>query len=275
MACSNHGQEDEAEALDRSMDRNGSAAIGCFLKCENDSKKLYAMVCKHVTNFAQATFFVEIQHSTIPIAKKIATEENPDTTYLNDVDIIEMLNTSRIQIKTNYLNESGKKCDFRLYQGKFEDLFGETVFHCYRPNGEKDNKIETKTGRVKPMSSAIGIPSDASSAKSHFVVKGTDGTSFAKPGDSGRIVAREVNGIIELVGIITWNEFNCKGSQETSEDDSVCMFLPSAIEYLNKEYGMQLILHKTEEDTGTGKEIIEPGQILKFTLAQNNKKKKK
>lgn len=261
MACSKYGPEDKTEALDRSSDRYGSAAIGCFLECGNE--KLYAMVCKHVTNHAEQNFFVGNEPLPRMIARKLETEKKSHQTFHKDVDIIEILDTAKHQIKSIHRNETGKKCEFKLYKGEIEGLFGKTVFHCYRPNGEKDTKVESNSGKAESASTFT----DDVSAKSHFVVKGTDGKSFAKPGDSGRIVAREVGGIIELVGIIIWDKINRMDSQQTSEDYSVCMFLPTAIAYLSRKYSMQLILHKTEGDTGKTDEIVEPGQILKFALA--------
>jgi hypothetical protein len=261
-----------------SDEKKGHAVIGCLLKNRDDKGPTYSMVNRHVTKASKGLFFLEKDFKR-KIAKSINNSSSRSENLKKDVDLVKFTKSSQGLVQPVYRNFRGKITEYSLYEGTVGELKDAQIFQAFRPKGEKETI--SKQGRVIEMSDDYKILKKLLDPESNFIVGDSNGKSFADKGDSGRVVAREIDGRIELVGIITWGQYECRDNHEKPENTciSICMLLKHAIQYLNEKYKLDLSLIQPEVDNQVADtddndasgdkdndnvDPIEPGQILYF-----------
>ena len=216
----------------------GRAVLGCFLRNGQKGGPILSMVSQHVTRAAKGKFYFD-KECTILLARKIEKSSSSSDALKNDVDLVAFTESSEHLVRPVYRKACGKKRTGKisLYKGSITELGRAQVFQCC---GLK----EKKQGRVLEMTSVPESLLGLIDTESNFIVDDINGEPFAVEGDSGRLVAREKDGGIELVGIITWGQYQCRDGDSTGESGcfSICLLLKYAIEYLENKYNYSLFL---------------------------------
>lgn len=156
-----------------------------------------------------------------------------------------------------------------MYEGEIKKLYGKQVFPVQVYFAE-----ETKTtvfGRIcsaeehKRFSHLINV-------KHNFLVEGqSKGVTFAREGDSGRLVAsRSEDDRIELLGITIAGKFQLHFG-EMSQNYSLCLLLKSGLKMLRKFYKKKLRLLNQSLSLTDKKAKLKSGVVIWFKTPEQIK----
>lgn len=149
-----------------------------------------------------------------------------------DITLFEISDELFSQVSNDVKDDNGVTIKTAIFTGTVEDLFGKEV-RKLRPvfsNFEvKEDEHTSVVGFVNQIAQRKFL------SNLTFLVKGKHG-SFAEKGDSGTpIVLYEKNSrVLQIVGFVIGGTTNVPGY------DTLCIFLPEAIKYLEKTYSVSL-----------------------------------
>lgn len=221
----------------RSSVREGQATLGTLLigkKRGCERYRRYAIVCEHVTKAMTPGSNVYRKTKAgrcFEIGTILHQESNRQhRAYRDYIDMIQIYVLYQNTCKSGYVRKNGQRCAASVYKGDLDGLKDKEVYYlCLRSDSRKI--IE---GKVIDVQTA---------GEDHFLVASSGDTPFACQGKSGAIVAMEIGGQVELIGIITSGDCDFHVREKKPRRGSVrCLLLHKAIAFLESEYHMELEL---------------------------------
>lgn len=215
----------------------GRGTLGPFLVDKNGF--MYAIISGHIHSHMVRNDPIMIStRSKGKLEAFLYCQKDANDTY--DISVVHISNNIKNVCKPLYRNLSRRVCSCSLYTGSADNLENQTVFLI----SEFSNKRQMIKGTV--------INFLCETNPGHFFVK----PPFAKPGDSGGIVAMETaEDRIVLVGIICGE----------SDKFCLCLLLHKGIEILNNRFKTEFTLLEEERSDHPEIQII-PGACFEFKM---------
>lgn len=209
---------------------------------------MYGVTNRHVTINSSKTIDIKPDPKTRLCLGKPVIGKSDDCP---DIGLVKIIKDLRNNVNNQITDKSGKVRKLKLFEGPKSKIYGNRVFQC-RTSG-LPSVDPVVYGRIMPEQYHEKVFGGVNSACQLCIEASVEG--FAVPGDCGTAVALESSlktETIEMVGMI------CGGQDGLT----YCIYLPDAINWLQKHFKMQLELFMPEIElkrnmtVSTGDDVI-------------------
>lgn len=211
----------------RTMEEEKHAHIACYFR-DTRNGKIYGLTNMHVTIKAKNTVDLEVnEEKKVSLGKPISSGNDRGP----DIGLVEINEAFRNKVFNQVTDRFGNVRKITIFEGRKETIYGKKVTKC-KSYCQSDESNEVY-GRITSFENHKSVYSDTDFA-CQFCIE-HECQNFSGPGDSGTAIALTSDsdaGVVQVVGMVSGGDHLY----------TYCIYLPEAINNLNKYFGMQLEL---------------------------------